>query len=325
MRDDDEADMRDTRRTDLLAVGDASVDYFVSVPHIARADDKAIGRLLAVSGGGMSANCSAAAAYIGACARLITAYGSDEAGGEQLRALSAAGVDTSECVRTADAQSWFCFVQLDPSGEKALVGVETDAKIPDLDAVSDDALRSARIVMPLADDLPWAIALAERARAAGAAVAVDLEPSAVDMQRADLSVLLRLANYVFANRASVELLSNGDFDACATEIQRHGAEVVVLTDGGRGARAYDASNAWSARSRVDAVVDTTGAGDALAGAFIGAWSGGADLSSALRTGVGVASLCVEHIGARTYALAVPSDTPAFDRRLQGVELTQEER
>lgn len=311
------------RTFDVLAVGDASVDYFVQVPHIARADDKAIGRLLGVHGGGMSANFSAAASYSGAHTGLITSHGSDSSGIAQIDELRNDGVDTSHSIHVPGAQSWFCFVQLDPTGEKALVGVATDVKIPQSRDVDDDVLRSSRVVAPLADDMTWALDIARRAHAAGAKVVIDLEPSSADGDRALLEELLSLTDVVFANGATVGRVADGDFARCAETFRRCGTEVVVLTEGNRGARCYAATGSWSASTRVETVADTTGAGDALAGAFIGSWVGGADLPASLRAGVAASSLCVEYVGARSYVRSVPAGSPAHARRLKGVRLTQE--
>ncbi|MFC7110472.1 PfkB family carbohydrate kinase [Nonomuraea rubra] len=136
------------RSVDVLAVGDASVDYFVRVPHIAVADDKAIGRLVGVHGGGMSANLAAAASFAGARAALATAVGSDEPGRQALERLAAHGVDVSASIAVPGGHTWFCVIQLDATGEKSLVGAVTEVKIPAVDQISDDLLRTARVVAP---------------------------------------------------------------------------------------------------------------------------------------------------------------------------------
>ncbi|WP_417512519.1 carbohydrate kinase family protein [Microbacterium sp.] len=308
---------------DVLAVGDASVDYFIQVPHIARADDKAIGRLLGVHGGGMSANLSAAVAYVGARSGLITTYGSDSASVAQIEELRALGVDTSRSIRGSDGASWFCFVQLDKTGEKALVGAETDMKVPEARDITEAALGSARVVVPLADDLTWALDIAVRAREAGALVAIDIEPASARSDRETMEALVGMSSIVFANRATVDQVANGDFTRCAEEFRGLGSDVVVLTDGSRGAHCYASSGSWSARTQVEQVADTTGAGDALAGAFLGSWAGGSDLPSSLLAGVAASSLCVEHVGARSYTRATPANSSLYARRLQGVQLSQE--
>ncbi|SDJ06881.1 carbohydrate kinase family protein [Nonomuraea jiangxiensis] len=288
------------RAVDVLAVGDASVDYFVRVPHIATADDKAIGRLAGVHGGGMSANLAAAATFAGARAALATAVGSDEPGRQALDRLAAHGVDVSPSVTVPGGHTWFCVIQLDHTGEKSLVGAVTEVKIPAAEQISDDLLRSARVVAPLADDLDWAISLAVRARASGAKVAVDLEPGAVAGRRDRVWALARHSDLVFCNQGAVRELADGDPARCAELLISAGARVVVVTGGRNGATCHTPQESWTARGPEIEVVDTTGAGDALAGAFTGSWILGRSLAESLRAGVATGSLCVGHLGSRAY-------------------------
>ncbi|TMG17356.1 MAG: carbohydrate kinase family protein [Chloroflexi bacterium] len=51
------------------------------------------------------------------------------------------------------------------------------------------------------------------------------------------------------------------------------------------------------------VVDTTGAGDALAGAFLARWQATSDLNESLRWGVAAAALAIEDVGVRSLARA----------------------
>ncbi|KAB8188414.1 hypothetical protein FH608_044020 [Nonomuraea phyllanthi] len=288
------------RPVDVLAVGDASVDYFVRVPHIAGADDKAIGRLAGVHGGGMSANLAAAAGFAGARAALATAVGSDEPGRQALDRLARHGVDVSPSITVPGGHTWFCVIQLDATGEKSLVGAVTEVKIPEVGQISDDLLRTARVVAPLADDLGWATDLAARARAGGAKVAVDLEPDAVAGRWDQVRALARHSDLVFCNQGAVQVLADGDPVRCAELLVSAGATAVVTTGGRDGASCYSRTESWSARGPEIEVVDTTGAGDALAGAFTGYWILGRSLADSLRAGVATASLCVGHLGSRAY-------------------------
>ncbi|MEV4071930.1 carbohydrate kinase family protein [Nonomuraea fuscirosea] len=300
--DDQSVDDRrvDDRRVDVLAVGDASVDYFVHVPHIAVADDKAIGRLAGVHGGGMSANLAAAASFAGARAALATAVGADDLGRQALDRLAAQGVDVSASVTVPGGHTWFCVIQLDPSGEKSLVGAVTEVKIPAVGQISDELLRTARLVAPLADDLDWAIALAGRAGAGGAKVAVDLEPDAVAGRLDQVRELARLSDLVFCNQRAADVLAGGDPARCAALLLAAGAGAVVVTRGRAGALCFAPGQSWSARGPEIEVVDTTGAGDTLAGAFTGSWIRGRSLAGSLRAGVAAASLCVGQLGSRAY-------------------------
>lgn len=303
------------RTVDVLAIGDASVDYVIEVPHIVGPDDKAIGTLRGVFGGGMSANLAAAAGASGGRASLLTVVGADEAGRDAVERLRENGVAVMTDPHQVPAQTWFCMIQLDPSGEKALVGARTGAKVPALDAVPDDLLRSARVVAPLADDIPWAIDLARRAKAAGARVAVDLESSALDAGPALTETLLGLSDVVFANAGTVRRLTGeGRVAVAAHAMLDAGASVAVLSAGRDGAACFTGSEAWSAVGPAVDVVDTTGAGDALAGAFLARWIAGAAVEECLAAGVATASLCVEHLGSRGYLDRAGLDDVLRNRR-----------
>ncbi|WP_370937770.1 carbohydrate kinase family protein [Amycolatopsis sp. cg13] len=286
-------------RPRLVVVGDASIDYFVQVPHIAGNDNKAIGSLSGVYGGGMSANLAAAAAQHGIAVDLITKTGAGPDTDEALAELRRLGVSIEHSLRDLAHPTWMCFVQLDASGEKALTGADTGIKIPAIEEIDASVLAGADMVAPLADDLEWAAAVAELAR--GARVAVDLEPDAFEPDQPEFARLLGLSDIVFLNAASATKLAATPRDAAQRLIEL-GAELVVISEGARGASTVD-KNGVVHRARLNGEVtamDTTGAGDALAGAFLGALLGGAEVGESLRRAVAQATRCVTAVGGRTY-------------------------
>lgn len=285
----------------LVVVGDASIDYFVQVPHIAGNDNKAIGSLSGVYGGGMSANLAAAAARHGIAVDLITKTGAGPDTDAALAELRGLGVSLEHSLRDLDHPTWMCFVQLDASGEKALTGADTGIKIPAIEEIDPSVLAGADIVAPLADDLEWAAAVAELGRERGARVAVDLEPDAFEPGQPEFARLLGLSDIVFLNAASAAKLAATPREA-AQRVIRLGAELVVLSEGAHGASTVDRGGVLH-RARLTGevtAVDTTGAGDALAGAFLGALLAGSGVSESLRRAVAQATRCVTAVGGRTY-------------------------
>ncbi|WP_419998905.1 carbohydrate kinase family protein [Streptomyces boninensis] len=286
----------------LVVVGDASIDYFVRVPHIAGHDNKAIGALAGVYGGGMSANLAAAAAQQGVAVELITKTGAGPDTDAALAELRGLGVSTEHSLRDRRHPTWMCFVQLDPSGEKALTGADTGIKLPEIGEIDASVMAGAAIVAPLADDLEWAAAVAELARERGARVAVDLEPDAFEPDQPEFTRLLKLSDIVFLNAASAAKLAPGGSLDAAQRLVQLGAELVVASEGARGAFTLDRDGVvHRARLRTEVTaVDTTGAGDALAGAFLGALLAGTGVHDSLRRAVAQATHCVTAIGGRTY-------------------------
>lgn len=299
--------------TDLVVVGDASIDHYVQVPHLATSDNKAIGRYLGALGGGMSANLAAAAAAQGVKTRLITKIGGDPEANEALETLEALGVDTSYLVRAATHRTWMCFVQLDRTGEKALIGADTGIKVPQPTEIDARALHRSRIVAPLADDLAWATKIAQVAVDGGSKVAIDLEPDAFDPDDAALVHLLDLTNIVFLNSASAEKISEGNYHQAAKVIHGFGPKTVVVSRGQHGAYCSLADGqAFTAQGENPVhALDTTGAGDALAGTFLASILQGHSPAMSLKNAVARATACVTQIGSRTY-LTEPS-SPHLDK------------
>ena len=149
-----------------------------------------------------------------------------------------------------------------------------------------------------------ALAAAEAARAAGATVSFD--PSAHQMITAmgvDAFVATTVAlapAVVFPNRAEGAVLTGETEPATiADALQRlYGGALVVLKLDAEGALVWrDGVGAFV--PAIEAVAaDTTGAGDAFAGAFLARWLAGNDPAEAARFAVRVAAWVVARPGAR---------------------------
>lgn len=285
----------------LVVIGDASIDYFVRVPHLAGNDNKAIGALVGVHGGGMSANLAAAAAAHGAAVSLITKVGDDKDSTAALDELRDVGVQLDETITVPGGHTWLCFVQLDDSGEKALVGADTGVKVPDLGEVTLQGTSTPQIVVPLTDDTGWAADIAERARSLGHLVAVDLEPDATMPGSADFERLVAASDIVFMNRAAAERVETEPAAAARAVLER-GPNHVIVSSGRDGAFGFssDGTALRAFAAGCTTAIDTTGAGDALSGGTLGALARGADLAAAVRVGITDATRCIQHIGSRSY-------------------------
>lgn len=79
-------------------------------------------------------------------------------------------------------------------------------------------------------------------------------------------------------------------------LQSLGVHKVVLTDGERGAWAFDGKQMWHAEVVLQIARDTTGAGDAFASGFLGVELKGGEVVEALKWGIVNSSNCVKHYG-----------------------------
>jgi sugar/nucleoside kinase (ribokinase family) len=91
-----------------------------------------------------------------------------------------------------------------------------------------------------------------------------------------------------------ELLEQEEF--LLKELRAMGAKVVALTDGIRGAWAYDGSNVLHAEAILQKAVDSTGAGDAFTSGFFAAYLQGKSIQTALKWGVANSSNSVTEYG-----------------------------
>ena len=108
----------------------------------------------------------------------------------------------------------------------------------------------------------------------------------------------RESGMLFANEEEALVLSRrGDVDDALTELSEKFDEVVI-TRGPRGAVASCANERVSVASLGSNVVDTTGAGDAAAGAYLGARLRGASLGGALERAMAASAEVVRVLGAR---------------------------
>jgi sugar/nucleoside kinase (ribokinase family) len=134
-----------------------------------------------------------------------------------------------------------------------------------------------------------ATAAADAIRTRGGRVSVDLASRALVDAMGAAVVRERVA----ALRPALVLGTEPELESVA---DRALAPLVVVKRGADGAALVGSANA-SLPAEPARVLDTTGAGDALAGGLLAAMAAGADPVAALRTGLRQAARCVERAGA----------------------------
>jgi len=249
------------------------------------------------SRGGSAANVAAAVAARGVPARFVGRVGADEAGAALVAQLAARGVD----VRIQRAGRTGCVVVLvDEHGERTMFPDRAAAaELGPIDA--DDLDGSALVHVPLyglADPAAAAPILAAVgvARRAGTRLSLDLSATSIVDRLGSHEVRSMLVDLrpdlVFATAAEAGCagLTGGAQPPGVTLVIKDGAgpAVVVATDGAR---------VLVPPGPVEAVRDTTGAGDAFAGAFLAAWVAGAAPGEAAAAGHALAAAVLGVAGA----------------------------
>ncbi|MBA2807374.1 carbohydrate kinase family protein [Streptomyces sp. KM273126] len=277
-----------------LFCGDIAFDVALRVPHFADADQKTHAFENLVSAGGVAANSAVACARQGVTTALLAVVGDDVLGAYAIDFLAARGVDVTGVTTTPGMTAVSVCTLAEEDGEKRLVYTSSVSQYPPPERLRDAELDGVDWIHTSCLDPEAAAVLAERARAADIPRSIDLEPSALAHGAEALAPALYEAEVVFLNeRATAEI---GDIHAfCA----RHRLKLVVCTRGSHGAALTDGSSEITvAPPPTGPIVDTTGAGDCLAGVYIARSLSGSDPRSALRASVASATHACHHLGAQ---------------------------
>jgi len=280
----------------VVVFGSINLDLVAQVARMPVPGETVRGQAFATAPGGKGANQALAAARAGASVKMFGAVGRDAFGAAALANLEASGVDLAGVI-AVDAATGVAVIHVDAHGENAITVVAGANDEAHAGQVPDNALRpDAILVMQLEVPLAEVMALAGRAR--GTRIVLNAAPA-----RALPIVLLRMFDVLVVNEteaafAAAALRLPAEPEQFAVEAsEQHGCAVVVSL-GSRGAIAAREGELILIDAPATDVVDTTGAGDALVGAFAAALDRGATLRQALADGVAAGSLACTRRGAQ---------------------------
>ncbi|MFP6696194.1 MAG: adenosine kinase [Alphaproteobacteria bacterium] len=257
--------------------------------------------------GGSAANTVAGVAALGGRACFIGKVRDDELGSIFAHDIRAIGVDFHSAPATSGAPTARCLISVTPDAKRTMhtfLGACVDLGPEDV----DEDLIAASAITYLEGylwDPPGAkeafIKAMGAARAAGRKVALSLSDGfCVDRHRDEFQDLVEHhVNLLFANEQEITSLYEVDDFNAAMQAVRGKCDIAALTRSEKGAVivAGDEVHVVSAEP-IDAVVDTTGAGDLYASGFLTGLSEGRSLPECGRmAGIGAAEI-ISHMGAR---------------------------
>ena len=272
----------------VICAGHVNWDVTLRVDRLPGSDDEAAVRSRTGGGGGSAANVAAALVGLGVTATLLGSVGEDHHGRAAREELQSVGVDCSHVRTVADATTAVKYLVVGRDAEAFLLGCDGANEAFAGDDLPAAALASADHLHLTSQPPATALALAERASAAGATVSFDPGRRVADRAFGDA---LDAADLVFLNeREAVRAM-----DAHGTL----GDGRVVLKRGAEGAEFRTAEHTHAHPGFPVDAVDSTGAGDAFAAGFVAARLDGAEADRALAVANACGAIAVRDAGART--------------------------
>ena len=302
----------------VVVFGSINLDLIARVPRIAVPGETVSGSSFTTAPGGKGANQALAARRAGSEVAIFGAVGRDAFAAAALANLAVSGIDMAG-VTAVDGATGVALVTVDDQGENSITviaGANAEARAMDV----PDAVLTTATVLLLQLEVPMreVEVLAQRANRLGARVILNASPVSMlpEALLASLSVLI--VNEHEAGVLGAGWLLPAAVESFLTGVRSHSSADVVVTLGARGAVMLTADGLARVASPGVAVVDSTGAGDALAGAIASAVDRGVTLERALVEGIVAGALnCTRH-GAQA---AMP-DAAAIAKAAADVEFTR---
>ena len=263
--------------------------------------------------GGDALNEAVTLARLGGEVDLVSKVGDDNAGDMVLEFCRAAGLPTEHVLREANLSTSMNIVLIDRAGERRFI---TDPNgslralaladvLPRVSELAPVVCFASLFVYPRFGTSEL-VALFSAIKQRGCLLAADMTKRKNGERLSDLREVWPYLDILFANEEEAALLTSADdVEAMAREIQQSGVGCVVIKTGARGCFVASATFTGAVTGCVSrAVVDTTGAGDNFAAAFLFAHAEGKTPEDCARFANAVASICVEHLGATTHKITL---------------------
>jgi ribokinase len=274
-----------TRQRRTVVVGSINADLSVRVAALPRAGETVVATSLTRSTGGKGANAAVAAARLGADVLMFGAVGDDEEGRAAKATMTATGIDCAG-VTVHPAATGLALITVNSDGEnfvQVVAGANEQLRASHL----SERLPHEPSVLLMSLELPDEPLLAAAAaqQACGGTVILNLSPTRpFDPQ------LIASSSILLVNEPELRAIygawpgSDAEWLTARADLR---AQTLVVTLGADGAIAVGAPGIVHAPGIPVNVVDTTGCGDAFAGALAARLANGGSTADAVMLGTQV--------------------------------------
>ncbi len=293
----------------IVVFGSINLDLIFPLPALPGPGQTVLGPDLRVEPGGKGANQALAAARDGAAVAFAGAVGRDDFAAPALAGLKAAGIDLSRLAHVA-ASTGVAAIAVDPAGRNQIAVAAGANRLACAAQVQDEVLGpETTLLLQMECDPDETASLIRRARTRGARVLLNLAPP-----RPLATEILAALDLLLVNEDEAAWLAArlGTAAGAAALSEKLGIGV-VRTLGADGAEAAREGHSIRLPACPVTAVDTTAAGDCLAGVLAAALDRGATLPAALARAIAAAGICCTRAGSQG-SLPAAAETDAVMAR-----------
>ncbi len=291
----------------ILVVGSLNMDLVTTVKRRPVSGETIQGDDFFTTAGGKGANQAFAAAKLGGHVLMLGSVGADNFGFELKAALEAAQVNIAYLQTLENISTGIASITLDETGENSIIVVSAaNHSTNQAYILKQKALIEAAdaILVQLETPLEGVEEVINIAKQAGKKVFLDPAPA-----RALSDDLLSKVDYILPNETEIQQLTNvlvNDVESAKKAAQvlfERGVKHVIAKLGKNGVVSMSPEEIIFVEGLKVETIDTTGAGDAFAGAFIKHILEGHSLEAATRYANAVGAFVVMHKGAQVDELS----------------------
>lgn len=278
----------------LAVIGSINMDQVVSTERIPGKGETLAGSDLRYISGGKGANQAVAMARLGAEVTMFGCVGDDDNGRQLLNALKDEGVDISHISVRKDAPTGLAIITVSENDNVIIVVSGANGLVDRayIDSIADQLIDNDLVVLqheiPL-DTVHYAVSFCYEK-----GIPVVLNPAPAAEVPKDI---VEKVKYLTPNEHEAALIFGADADI--NEVMKAYKEKLIVTQGSKGVSVCLANGEILTVPSIKAnIVDTTGAGDTLNGAFSVRIAAGDSIEDALRYANTAAGLSIEKFGAQ---------------------------
>lgn len=281
---------------DVCGVGCCAWDLVSVVDRYPGADEKVSLQELKQMGGGLAATAMSAVAALGGRSAIFGIVGDDDFGQKILEAFRREGVAIHGLQVQPGVRTHFAFCVAEKgTGHRAIFYMNGSYRRMEAGDLDVQAVCDCRALLIDHHHLWAAVEAARHARERGIPIVGDIERQ----HEGARAFLEAVTHPIVPERFVRACTGQDDLAAGAAELLALGADVLIVTQGSRGATAFTPDGSIHQPAfPIAPVVDTTGAGDVYHGAFAYGLALGYDLERNLAFSAAAAALSCRGLGGR---------------------------